>query len=198
MLGRTNASLKGKEIQLTGTATREHVLQEETFYSDDPTVKLIGTMVNRGAVSKSITPSLSQQTYIIPQGYHSGSGKIVIPPVNLSSHAISGFTIAVPGGKTTEFSFSPILDPNTKTYSILVWAINCRNVEIQYIPQSGGDFEKLHSFNTGNSANSSVSLGEPAIWSADNRKDQRYAVSGTGYTNGLTGYIVVVVSAANI
>ena len=37
-------------------------------------------MTNNGAVSKTITPSASSQTYTIPAGYHNGSGKITVTP----------------------------------------------------------------------------------------------------------------------
>lgn len=35
-----------------------------------------GNMANNGAVSKTITPSASAQSYTIPVGYHNGSGKV--------------------------------------------------------------------------------------------------------------------------
>lgn len=37
-----------------------------------------GTMVNNGAVSKTLDASASNQTYTVPQGYHSGSGTVQI------------------------------------------------------------------------------------------------------------------------
>lgn len=40
--------------------------------------KITGTMANNGAVSKSITPSTSAQSYTIPAGYHNGSGKVSV------------------------------------------------------------------------------------------------------------------------
>ena len=35
-------------------------------------------MTNNGAISKTITPSASSQTYTIPAGYHNGSGKVTV------------------------------------------------------------------------------------------------------------------------
>lgn len=40
--------------------------------------KINGSMTNNGAVSKSITPSTSSQSYTIPAGYHNGSGKVTV------------------------------------------------------------------------------------------------------------------------
>ena len=40
--------------------------------------KINGSMANNGAVSKSITPSTSSQSYTIPAGYHNGSGKVTV------------------------------------------------------------------------------------------------------------------------
>ena len=37
-----------------------------------------GTMANNGAVSKTLDASASNQTYTVPQGYHSGSGTVQI------------------------------------------------------------------------------------------------------------------------
>lgn len=55
----------------TGTATADQILAGQIAFSKG--VKLTGTMVNRGAVSQSISPGGS---YTIPAGYHNGSGKV--------------------------------------------------------------------------------------------------------------------------
>lgn len=60
---------------LDGTAITDYVLAPYTFYKDNLT-KLIGTMVNRGAISTDITTK--EQEVTIQQGYHSGSGKVKI------------------------------------------------------------------------------------------------------------------------
>lgn len=62
---------------IDGTATAANVLSGQTFFCDSYTAKT-GTMTNNGAVSKSITPSTSAQSYTIPAGYHNGSGKVSV------------------------------------------------------------------------------------------------------------------------
>lgn len=42
----------------------------------------INTIVNRGAVTKTFTPSGSSQSYTIPKGYHNGSGKVTCNAIN--------------------------------------------------------------------------------------------------------------------
>ena len=66
----------------TGNADASHVLSGKTF-SNASSSGLTGTMTNNGAVSKTITPSSSSQTYTIPSGYHNGSGKVTVSGVSL-------------------------------------------------------------------------------------------------------------------
>lgn len=61
----------------SGNAGAGDVLTGKTF-SNSTNVGLSGSMANNGAVNKTITPSLSSQTYTIPAGYHNGSGKVTI------------------------------------------------------------------------------------------------------------------------
>lgn len=63
-----------------GTATKAQVLSGYTFSSDSLS-GASGTMTNNGAVSKSITPSTSAQSYTIPAGYHNGSGKVSVAAI---------------------------------------------------------------------------------------------------------------------
>lgn len=53
------------------TATAEYLLANLTMYVNN--LKVIGTMVNNGAVNQSLPIN---GTYIIPKGYHNGSGKV--------------------------------------------------------------------------------------------------------------------------
>lgn len=64
-----------------GDATDAYVLSGKTFTSSGG-IKVAGTMTNNGAVSKAITPSTSIQTYTIPKGYHSGSGKVTVSAIS--------------------------------------------------------------------------------------------------------------------
>ena len=38
----------------------------------------ISNIVNNGAISKTITPSTSSQSYTVPKGYHNGTGKVTV------------------------------------------------------------------------------------------------------------------------
>lgn len=64
-----------------GNASASHVLSGKTFTSPAG-LAVAGTMTNNGAVSKTITPSTSAQTYTIPAGYHNGSGKITVSAIS--------------------------------------------------------------------------------------------------------------------
>lgn len=68
-------------LSLTGNALVANVLAGKTFYTTNPTSKLTGTMVNRGAVTNTITTQ--NGAYTIPAGYHSGSGKVTAKFANL-------------------------------------------------------------------------------------------------------------------
>lgn len=62
----------GGGVQPTGNAQPADVLAGKTFSNADG-IDRVGTMVNRGAVSGTATPT---QPYTIPAGYHNGSGVI--------------------------------------------------------------------------------------------------------------------------
>ena len=59
------------------TATASEILSGKTAYNKAN--KVTGTMANNGAVSGII--STKAGAYIIPIGYHDGSGKVIIDPV---------------------------------------------------------------------------------------------------------------------
>lgn len=57
------------------TAAAGDVLANKMFVDDEGTVTA-GTMANNGTVNQTLTPATT--SYTIPQGYHSGSGKVSI------------------------------------------------------------------------------------------------------------------------
>lgn len=61
----------------SGNATTTDVLKDKTFTNSDG-IEYTGEMPNNGAVSKTITPSTSSQSYTIPKGYHDGTGKVTV------------------------------------------------------------------------------------------------------------------------
>ena len=83
----------------SGTAQKAHVLASYTFTNNDGE-EYTGEMVNNGAVTKSITPSTSSQTYTIPEGYHDGTGVVTVNAAPTS--LINGDAVAanVLNGKT--------------------------------------------------------------------------------------------------
>lgn len=64
----------------SGDATAGQILSGKKAYVDG--TLLTGSMTDRGAQTKTITPSASAQSYTIPAGYHNGSGKVSVPAVS--------------------------------------------------------------------------------------------------------------------
>ena len=62
---------------MVGTATAADVLAPKTF-TNSTTSGEVGTMVNNGAVSKTLDATTGNQSYTVPQGYHNGSGTVNI------------------------------------------------------------------------------------------------------------------------
>ena len=58
--------------QTVGTALKDDIMNAKTAWVNG--VKVTGTMVNNGSISKTL---LSGESYIIPKGYHSGEGIII-------------------------------------------------------------------------------------------------------------------------
>ena len=106
----------------TGNATASHVLSGKTF-SNASSSGLTGTMTNNGAVSKTITPSMSTQTYTIPAGYHNGSGKVTVKAVDTVYEPVS-----LSG--QTRVTGTPVL---TKTISFGKTFAIVPNVVISYV-----------------------------------------------------------------
>lgn len=60
-------------LSLSGDAEESKVLTGSTFYSNSVRNKLTGTMPNNGTVNVEVDAG---ETYTIPEGYHTGSGKV--------------------------------------------------------------------------------------------------------------------------
>lgn len=95
MANKYRSVLASGGVQPTGNAQPADVLSGKTFSNADGIDKT-GTMVNRGAVSGTATPS---QPYTIPAGYHNGSG-VVTADVSVSATfgSFSGGTYTAPIG----------------------------------------------------------------------------------------------------
>ena len=112
------------------TATVAHILKDYTAYSK---VQLItGTMVNNTAVNTTLNAG---QSYTIPQGYHSGSGKVTATSLSSQTQAIvtasdiaQGKTAWVNDSKVTGtlFNKSVTYAPST---GILTYDLNADTTE---------------------------------------------------------------------
>lgn len=81
-----------------GTAVASEVLVDKTIGTENGIIN--GTMPNRGAVSQNITNQ--NGTYVVPEGYHDGTGVVRAVITNLSSGNIrSGVTV---GGVAGSFA----------------------------------------------------------------------------------------------
>lgn len=77
----------------TLTATPSQVLSGAIFGGKDSDEPLTGTMKNNGAISKTITPSTSSQSYTIPPGYHPGTGKITVSAIQTQTKTVTPSTV---------------------------------------------------------------------------------------------------------
>ena len=95
-----------------GTATAARVLTGYTF-STAALSGASGTMVNRGAITKSLTTQGA--SYTVPVGYHSGSGKVTASFSNLSAGNVKkGVNIGgVVGSVVSATVCSGIINPTT-------------------------------------------------------------------------------------
>lgn len=105
------------------TVAVSEILSKKTAYARG--IKLTGTMRNNGAVSGVI--STKDGTYIVPQGYHDGSGKVVIDETEqkklIAKNIREGITIlGVEGSMTGTEDAKPqakTVTPSTSEQTIL-------------------------------------------------------------------------------
>lgn len=65
-------------LDLTSDTVTAATMLAGTVAHDKSGAAITGTMTNRGAVSKTLDATTNNQSYTVPQGYHSGSGKVQI------------------------------------------------------------------------------------------------------------------------
>lgn len=94
---------KIKAISTDATGTEAEMLAGKTFYAGGQ--KRTGSMANKGAVNTALNAGGS---YVIPAGYHNGSGKVTAnslasqtPATATASQILSGKTAYVNGNKIT-------------------------------------------------------------------------------------------------
>lgn len=92
-------------LALTGNAADSQVLTGRTYYNTDAKAKRTGTMANQGAKTAALNCGGS---YVIPAGYHNGSGKVTANSLAAQTSAnaaaadiLSGKTAYVNGSKIT-------------------------------------------------------------------------------------------------
>lgn len=95
------------------TAVAGNILAGQTAYAKG--IKLTGTMVNHGAISKTVT---TQNGYImIPSGYHNGSGKVTASISNLvASNIKSGVNVGGVVGNFTGVESHSVTFNNSYSY----------------------------------------------------------------------------------
>lgn len=85
------------EIYLNVSDKELSYIPSDTFDSDvlegkkyfGPGGLSTGSMINRGAASKTITPSTSAQSYAISEGYHNGNGKVNVSAVPTQTKTVT-------------------------------------------------------------------------------------------------------------
>ena len=127
LLGASYSEVPSVELPKTGggtasftdvtdtTATDSNVVSGYYFYTSNG-VKTQGSMTNRGAISKTFTPSTSAQSYTVPAGYHNGSGTVTCNAVSTQTKT------------ATPSSSSQTIDPDSGKFlsSVTVNAISSR------------------------------------------------------------------------
>lgn len=180
------------------TATAPDILAGKTSYGKNG--KLTGSMLNNGAVNKSI--SNKSESYTIPQGYHNGSGKVAISESEqakiIASNIKKGVSIlgvtgsyeatASGGNNNCEAYLVDVTDPavSFKTASGAIKAYGYAYATTK--SQWGGSTTTMYAFNGANYYKSGF-YGSPTA------TDITLGVSGgklTGLPSGLSGGTLLV------
>lgn len=181
------------------TATAPDILTGKTAYGKDG--KLTGSMLNNGAVDKSI--SNKSESYTIPQGYHNGSGKVAISESEqakiIASNIKKGVSIlgvtgsyeatASGGNNNCEAYLVDVTNPTVsfKTASGVIKAYGYAYETTK--SQWGGSSTTVYTFNGTN-------YYKPAYYGSPTPTNITLGVSGgklTGLPSGLSGGTLLVV-----
>ena len=132
----------------------------------------IASVTNRGAVTKTFTPSSSIQTYTIPAGYHNGSGKVTcdkaINGIKLEKKSVSHSAYAeVDGYGLSETVTLSVTFTNTPLY-VYIYAVEnthaSYSLNIQQPSLSGKTASITVSYSIGNGKTVSIKLYLVAIY----------------------------------
>jgi hypothetical protein len=164
-------------ISASGDAQANEVLEGKTFSSDNG-VNLIGTMPNIGSVSRELLPGGS---FIIPEGYHNGSG-IISGKENTGTYTANSRNASLDMGETNTYRYvntSSIPNSNSGIYTA-----NSRSTSLdmgetntyRYVNTSGipNDNTGTYTFSSGNG--DTVDLGVANTY--------RYVNASTVYNKG--------------
>lgn len=181
------------------TATAPDILTGKTAYGKDG--KLTGSMLNNGAVDKSI--SNKSESYTIPQGYHNGSGKVAISESEqakiIASNIKKGVSIlgvtgsyeatASGGNNNCEAYLVDVTDPavsfKTASGAIKAYGYAYATTKSQW---GGSTTTTMYAFNGANYYKS-------ALYGSPTATDITLGVSGgklTGLPSGLSGGTLLV------
>ena len=181
------------------TATAPDILTGKTAYGKDG--KLTGSMLNNGAVDKSI--SNKSESYTIPQGYHNGSGKVAISESEqakiIASNIKKGVSIlgvtgsyeatASGGNNNCEAYLVDVTDPavsfKTASGAIKAYGYAYATTKSQW---GGSTTTTMYAFN-------GVNYYKSAVYGSPTATDITLGVSGgklTGLPSGLSGGTLLV------
>ena len=127
-----NTVVKGKGIDISQDTVTPEVLLSPYTAHDAAGEAIVGTMVNRGAVTGTISTKAGQ--YTIPAGYHNGSGKVGISSTEknkiIASNIKSGVTLLGVSGTCSPDTFITA----TRTATV---EVNSGTTYVYYFTTSG-------------------------------------------------------------
>lgn len=159
------------------TASAGTILAGQTAYAKG--IKLTGTMINRGTVSNTITTQ--NGTYTIPNGYHTGSGKVTASFSNLvASNIKSGVNVGGVVGTYVETPPTRTIKVSSAELTFPAFKIANESGEITSITASGtyyvtGNVLKIYGA-TSQAAYLYFSSGAKVIYASFNFSTNKYYI----------------------